>query len=44
MVFKVFQMNSIKALLRIIFLGCGDFELAWEHCSKEQARAKRTKL
>lgn len=32
MVFKVFQINSIKYLLRTIFLPYGDFELGWEIC------------
>lgn len=44
MVFKVFQINSIKALWRTIFLCCGDFELPWEQYIKEYARAKRTDL
>lgn len=44
MVFKVFQINSVKALLRTIFLCCGALELAWAQYIKEYASAKRTKL
>lgn len=44
MVFKVFQINSLKVLLRTIFLCCGDFELAGEHYTKKYAKVKRIKL
>lgn len=44
MIFKVFQVNSMKELLRTIFLCYAEFELAREHYTKKYAKAKRLKL
>lgn len=44
MIFKVFQINSIKELLRTISLCYAEFELAREQYTKKYARTKRSKL